>query len=236
MTVSSAREPRKIKIQAFLGNLPLFNDLAAEELDRIAKGTSELHLKRGDMLYRKGDPSIGLYCVVFGQVKLSSTSVQGDEKVVEIIGSGASFGEAVMFMEKPHLLYAQVLGDSLLLQVSRQVIFDELDRDPAFARKLLAGLSRRLHSLVSDVEWYSLRSGVQRVIGYFLRQPLERETPGQAYRLSLSTSKNVVASRLSLTPEHFSRILHELTEVGLIGVNGREIEVFDVEKLRAYQS
>ncbi|MBI3149436.1 MAG: Crp/Fnr family transcriptional regulator [Betaproteobacteria bacterium] len=227
---------RKIKIQAFLGNLPLFNDLAVEELDRIARGTCEQHLERGRMLYRKGDASIGLYCVVYGQVKLSSTSAQGDEKVVEIIGPGSSFGEAVMFMEKPHILYAQALTDSLLLQVSRAAIFEEIDRDPAFARKLLAGLSRRLHSLVSDVEWYSLRSGVQRVIGFLLRQPLEIEADGQAYRLTLPTSKNVVASRLSLTPEHFSRILHELSESGLIAVDGREVELFDVEKLRAHQS
>lgn len=227
---------RKIKIQAFLGNLPLFNDLAEEELDRIALGTAELHLERGQMLYRKGEPTTGLYCVVYGQVKLSSTSAQGDEKVVEIIGAGASFGEAVMFMDKPHLLYAQALADSLLLQVSRQVIFDEIECDPAFARKLLAGLSRRVHSLVSDVEWYSLRSGSERVIGYLLRQPLEGDANGGLYRLNLPTSKNVVASRLSLTPEHFSRILHELVEARLIAVNGREVEVFDVERLRAYHA
>lgn len=225
---------RKIKVQSFLGNLPLFNDLAAEELNRIAMGTAELHLQRGDMLYRKGEQSTGLYCVVFGQIKLSSTSAQGDEKVVEIIGPGASFGEAVMFMEKPHILFAQALADSLLLQVSRHSIFEEIDRDPAFARKLLAGLSRRLHSLVSDVEWYSLRSGAQRVIGYFLRQPLESDANGKAYHLSLPTSKNIVASRLSLTPEHFSRILHELVENGLIAVKGREVALFDVEKLRTY--
>ncbi len=227
---------RRIKVQAFLGNLPLFSDLAGEELDRIALGTAELHLDRGEMLYRKGQPCTGLYCVVFGQIKLSSTSAQGDEKVVEIIGPGASFGEAVMFMDKPHILYAQALADSLLLQVSRQAIFEEIERDPAFARKLLAGLSRRLHSLVSDVEWYSLRSGVQRVVGYLMRQPLESEAGGQAYRLTLPTSKNIVASRLSLTPEHFSRILHELSETGLIEVKGREIALFDVEKLRSYQA
>jgi len=227
---------RKIKVQAFLGNLPLFSDLAAEELDRVALGTAELHLVRGETLYRKGEPCTGLYCVVFGQIKLSSTSAQGDEKVVEIIGPGASFGEAVMFMDKPHILYAEALADSLLLQVSRQAIFEEIERDPAFARKLLAGLSRRLHSLVSDVEWYSLRSGVQRVVGYLLRQPLESDADGKAYRLTLPTSKNIVASRLSLTPEHFSRILHELTEAGLIAVNGRELALFDVGKLQSYQA
>ncbi len=70
-----------------------------------------------------------------------------------------SFGEALMFMDKPYIVMAQTLADSLLLHVSKQAVFDELERDPAFARKMLAGLSRRLHGLIADVEAYSLQSG-----------------------------------------------------------------------------
>jgi CRP-like cAMP-binding protein len=42
-----------------------------------------------------------------------------------------------------------------------------------------------------------------------------------------------VASRLNLTPQHFSRILHELSEAGLVSVDGRTIHITDVAKLRA---
>ena len=58
---------------------------------------------------------------------------------------------------------AQTLSDSLLLHVSKHAVFDEIERDAAFARKMLAGLSRRLHSLISDVESYSMQSGTERV-------------------------------------------------------------------------
>jgi len=101
---------------------------------------------------------------------------------------------------------AQTLADSLVLHVSKQVVFDELERDPAFARKMLAGLSRRLHGLINDVEAYSLQSGTQRVIGYLLRQDAEAANGPASYKVTLPTSKAVVASRLNLTPEHFSRI------------------------------
>ena len=52
--------------------------------------------------------------------------------------------------------------------------------------------------------------------------------------VTLPTSKGVIASRLNLTQEHFSRILHELSEKGLILVKGRKISIPDVEKLRTY--
>jgi len=226
--------PPKIKIQSFLANLPLFKEFAPAEIDRIAAGTTELHIPRGEILFNKGDPCSGFHLVIYGQVKLSFVTSQGTEKVVEIIGAGHSFGEALMFMDKPYILMAQTLNDSLLLHISRQVVFSGLERDAAFARKMLAGLSRRLHSLITDVESYSLQSGTQRIIGYLLRQDEEQANVAAACTVTLPTSKAIVASRLNLTPEHFSRILHELTDAGLISVEGRDVVIRDVARLRSY--
>ena len=114
-------------------------------------------------------------------------------------------------------------------------MFDEIERDPAFARKMLAGLSRRLHGLIGDVESYSLRSGTERVIGYLLRHDEDSAQANDPNVVTLPASKSVVASRLNLTPEHFSRVLHELSEKGLISVDGREIRILDVAKLRGPQ-
>jgi CRP-like cAMP-binding protein len=99
---------------------------------------------------------------------------------------------------------------------------------------MLAGLSRRLHGLIADVESYSLQSGTQRVIGYLLRQDEDQAATHSAYAVTLPTSKAVVASRLNLTPEHFSRILHDLADDALISVDGREVKILDVAKLRGY--
>jgi CRP/FNR family transcriptional regulator, dissimilatory nitrate respiration regulator len=226
----------KIKTQAFLSSLPLFKEVAPVELDRIAAGTTELHVPRGEMLFNKGDPCVGFHLVIYGQVKLAFISPQGSEKVVEIVGPGFSFGEALMFMEKPYVVMAQTLADSLLLHVSKQVVFDEIERNATFARKMLAGLSRRLHGLISDVESYSLQSGTQRVIGYLLRQDHDLAVASAPYSVMLPTAKAIVASRLNLTPEHFSRILHELVDRGLISIEGREVKILDVSKLRVYSA
>jgi len=85
-----------------------------------------------------------------------------------------------------------------------------------------------------DVESYSLQSGTQRVIGYLLRQDEDHASAVAPYTVTLPTSKAIVASRLNLTPEHFSRILHDLTEAGLIAVDGRDVKIGDVARLRNY--
>jgi len=224
-----------INVEALLTHIPLFNGLAPDEISRIARATREIHASKGDILFHKGDLCTGFHLLVYGQVKLAFTSQQGSEKVVEILQQGQSFGEAVMFMEKPYIVFAQALTDSLLLHVSKQAVFDELARDHNLCRKMLAGMAMRLHQLMNDVESYSLHSGKQRIIGYLLRELPEADQNGTAVAVTLPTNKGVIASRLNLTQEHFSRILHELTELGLITVEGRKIHIPSVANLRKHE-
>jgi len=220
-----------IKVQTFLANVPLFKELASDELDRIASNTHEVRAARAEVLFNRGDPALGFHIIVFGQVKLAFTSPRGDEKVVDLLGPGGSFGEAVMFMERPHVVAAQALCDSLLLYIPRETVFQELERDPRFVRRMIAGLSSRLHRLMSDVESDSLHSGTQRVIGYLLGGG-ESVVSGRALEVNLPVTKGVVASRLSVTQAHFSRILHDLSARGLIEVHGRSIRIPNVDRLR----
>jgi len=208
----------------------MFSEMSSVELDRIAAATVPLYFDKGQSIVQCGDPCTGFHLVVYGQVKLAFTSPQGVEKVLEIIRPGQSFGEALMFLDKPYLVFAQALADSMLLHVAKHAVFEELGPNP-FGRRMLAGLSMRLHGLVRDVEAYTLRSGQERVIGYLLAELPEGAVSGPA-QVRLVPGKSLLASRLNMTPEHFSRILHELAADGLIQVNGRSIRVPDVARLR----
>jgi len=195
-----------------------------------------VRLDKGRQIFSKGDAVQGFHVVVYGQVKLFLPSVQGNEKVVEIIGPQQSFGEAVMFLGKPYPVSAEALADTLLLHVSRESILGLLETDTSFARRLLAGLSMRLHSLLLDVESYSLRSSTQRVIGFLLQHSDAGEAESaEVLNLTLPTSKQVIASRLNLTPETLSRIFSELTARDLIEVQGRAIRILDVPRLRNFE-
>ena len=225
-----AKRPQQIKTQAFLANLPMFCEMSPAELDRIAAATVPLYFEKGQSIVQCGDPCNGFHVVVYGQVKLAFTSPQGVEKVLEIIRPGQTFGEALMFLDKPYIVFAQALADTMCLHVAKHAVLGELGAD-SFGRRMIAGIARRLHGLVRDVEAYTLRSGQERVLGYLLAELPEGTQNGPA-EVQLTPGKSVLASRLNMTPEHFSRILHELAVEGLIEVNGRSIRVPDVARLR----
>ena len=220
----------KERTKEILHKLPLFNEMGPEDIEHIAQSVQEVHARKGDVLFHAGEMAQGFHVVVFGQVKLAFTSAKGSEKVVQIIGAGQSFGEAVMFLEKPYPLSAQTLADSLLLHIPKSAVANGITQNPRFAHKMLAGLSMRLHGLIHDVEAYSLRSSAQRVIGYLL----QHEDLDKNATLHLSAGKNLIASRLNITPETFSRILHDLSSANLISVDGKDVTILDIEKLREY--
>lgn len=221
-----------LDIPALLRRIPLFSELSDADVQLVARYTRERQVARAEVLFQRGDQPHGFYFVVSGQIKLAFSSSQGTEKVVEILGPMQSFGEAVMFMNHPYPVFAEALTETVLVHVGQAVVSELIDQDSAFARKLLAGMAIRLHGLIQDVETYSLRSSTQRVIGYLL-QVADSDAPCE---IALPTSKQVIASRLNLTPETLSRIFHDLSDAGLITVQGKRVTLHDPLRLSRYNA
>lgn len=229
---------RVFNIPRYLSVQPLFTDLSPPELDRLAQGCVLRRFARGEDVFRVGQRCEEFHVCVTGQVKLFAVSPAGAEKVIDIVAPRQSFAEALMFTGAPYIINAQALSDCLLLTVKKQAVEAEIASDARFALRMLAGISRRLHGLVHDVEAYALHSGVQRVIGYLLRDiALDAERHNdQPVTVSLPVSKATIASRLSLTPEYFSRVLHELEAAGLVRIDKRDIHILDAQALATYRS
>lgn len=217
--------------QALLAGLPVFRDVAPEQLARIAARALPVQLDKGEWLFRRGDRCTGFHVVRSGAIKVAFLSPQGVEKVVEIVRPAQSFGEALLFLARPCLVGARALAESTLLHITGRVLDEELARDPRLARSVLAALSRSLRALLDDEGSNVLSSGTERVIDYLLRGVAERGGAQMEVRLA---RKGAVASQLGMTPEHFSRTLGKLRAARLIEVRGGLVRLLDLERLRAY--
>lgn len=222
-------------VPRYLSLLPLFSELPAHELDRLANSCQTRRLARGDAVFRAGQRCDELLVMVTGRVKLFAVSSAGNEKVIELVGPGCSFAEALLFSEAPCTINAQALTDSMLLGFGKALVRDRIDRDPAFAMRLLGGMSRQMLGLIHDVQSQALSSGLERVVDFLLSAP-SSEAPARygTVTVALPASKATVASRLSLSPEYFSRVLRELESSGLIAVERRNIRIPDVDALAGY--
>lgn len=223
---------RVTNIPERLGSLALFKGLGQAELERFAAAATEIVAPCGTIVFREGAVCTGLHIVESGQVKLSIQSGSGQEKVVQLAGEKESFGEAALFLGERYCVTAEAIADATLLYVARDVVLAEAGNNAAFCGRVIHELSRQVRLRTFELQSCLLLNGTQRVARYLLSQLPERVN-GSAAEVALPAKKGIIASRLNLTQEHFSRILHDLMTGALIEVDGRTIRIPDVVKLRA---
>lgn len=221
----------KINLEGLLRNQALFRHISPFELDVLQKEVVKVELDKGFTLFQKGDSSDGTYILVYGLIKLGIPSSQGNDKVLELIRPSQSFGEAMMFLDEPYPFYAEAIESSLLLRLPKNAVLRLIEQSPLIARQMMVGLSYRLHGFIRDVERHSLQNATQRVIDYLLQLAARQGT----LEIQLELKKNLVASLLNLSPETFSRVLHQLVEEDLIQVNGSYIHIGCPQTLRTFQ-
>lgn len=223
---------REIPALELLANVALFNKLDSAARARIAERVTKVKLRRGETVFERGANPTGFFAVVFGEIALFGHDARG-ARLTGIVGPGRSFGEPIMFLERPYLVDARAQTDALLLHIPKDAVFAEIERNPAFARHMIAGLAARVESLVREIDTHTRRTARQRLVTYLLRA--SRANAGEA-TVTLATSKAAVATQLGLTAEHFSRILHELAQRKLLRVDGRRVIIPDVRALAARAS
>ncbi|GGK70349.1 Crp/Fnr family transcriptional regulator [Amphritea balenae] len=209
----------------------LFKSLDQERFDwLLGKARQESRIK-GDALFSQGEVADRFYLVMSGRIKLYHLSQDGQEKVVEVISAGNTFAEAVMFMEQGRYpVYAEVLENSQLL-VFRSKDYRSLLQDSSeMCFKLMSTMARRLHLRMSEIETLTIQNARHRVIRYLLTQ-LELVKPANVIELSMT--KRLIASRLAMQPETFSRVIHDLKDQGILTIQGRNLEILDVKALKA---
>jgi CRP-like cAMP-binding protein len=220
------------KLKGLLANTAMFQVLDEPQLDRVMLGTRALRVDQHQRVVERGAPADGFYLLIYGQVRIGLHGRQGGHATLEILGDGQCFGLAEMLLGHAHLSFVDTLKDSLLLQVERQAVLAAAQENFALASGLMGCMGRQFYGLMRDIVGLS-QSARQRLATYLLRLA-EAEGGGAALTtIELSASKTMIASRLNLTPETFSRVLRELAGDGLIAVSGRRITVLDREKLGA---
>ena len=211
----------------------LFSALDEEQFTRVIAGSKVIHLKEGEMLFQQQQKADYFYMLETGDIKLYRLSPDGAEKVIELIRAGQTFAEAMMFMDGGfYPVNAQAITESRLIRVEMAMFRDLLEHSPKTSLKILGYMSKRLHGLVQEIDQLSLQNAKMRVIQFLLRElPADAISPCQ---LQWNTPKTVLASRLSVRPETFSRILQQLTQEQLIKVDGKSIEILDIDGLKGY--
>jgi CRP-like cAMP-binding protein len=218
-----------------LRKTPLFQAISEDDIKDIARNVIPHSFEKGNELFGMGDDAKGFFVILNGWIKLYRVSREGIETIIHVFGPGESFAEAAVFNER-HMypVSAQAVDDGDMLEIPRAYFIRKIEDDSRFALHMLAAIASRQHYLVQQLEQVSSRSAPQRVGAFLLKfcKKLEERRDG-THVLDLPYDKSIIAKRLNIKPETFSRSFLQLRAYG-VDVHGRRVSIAAPEKLAVF--
>ena len=206
----------------------LFSKLTDLQLDRACKFSQIHHLDEGQMLFNQADKVTAFYLVLNGKIKLFRMSPDGQEKIIEIVKTEQMFAEALMFTKQTdYPVSSTALTETTVIAINANRFHEMLWDSTATCLLLLGDMSLRLRGLISDIDKLTLHNGTCRVASYLFQEM----TDGKK-NIELDIAKNIIAARLSIKPETFSRIIKNLKDQNILSIHGNSVTVHDMEKLK----
>ena len=209
-------EVHAARLVGALQALPMFRGLSPGERRRLEPLAVLKDLRRGQEVWREGDPAEHLTVIVKGRVKILRHADAGDV-IFEIFGQGEPVGAIAVYNCIPYPATAVALEPTTLLCLPRRDYFELLDRNPEFARSIIRELTRLVLALARKLEETRGQRVEVRVAQLFLSLAarMGEETPeGTAIRLQLTRQE--VADLVGTTVESAIRVLSRWGRQGLV--------------------
>lgn len=215
-----------------LGRVPMFRDLGAAATARILVGARPRRWEKGLTIIEQGAPLDRFYVVLEGWVKLYRPTPAGGEAVVALMTAGESFAEAVSFLGGRSPVSVDAVTDVRLLAIENAALRRAVEEDGTIALALLASIAHQGERLADQVDRMKAMTAPRRVADFLVAcaEGAGRTDEADRVAFSLPLEKALLAARLGMTPESFSRALARLRRVG-VTVDRAEVRIASLERL-----
>lgn len=174
----------------------------------------------GVQMVTQGDPADFLHVVFEGTVELFASTGR-KETLIDLVSPYQTFILAAVVRDDVHLMSARTVETCKILMIPAANIREVFETDAAFARAIVRELGGRYRGMVKALKNQKLRTSVERLANYLLREELEQGGTGV---LVLPLEKRALASLLGMTPENLSRAFASLSPYG-VRVNGATVSL-----------
>lgn len=215
-----------------LDTVPLFKNVAPEFLDQLKSASSTHDYAKGHVVFMQDDVAEWFYVVNSGWIKLFRQTLDGDEVIIDILPAGTLFGETELFSNHSFANSAEVVQDAKITAYPMSLLRNQISSDPSFAVQMLEHILHGQREQTKEIEHRTIMNASQR-LGCFLLRLINVKKHGPVV-LHLPYDKTLIASRLGMQSETFSRALARLKADLGVRVKGATIEIDSMDALISY--
>ena len=196
-----------------LAGIELFSELTDDELSEVSALAQTRTVARDTTIFNEGDTADAIFVVVNGRVKIVTTSTDGKEFILTVLGAGQVFGEMALIEEATRSASVVTITDVELLVISRKDFDHLLHSSPGISRKLMAILSRRLRRANSKMESLAYMDVAGRLARYLLDLALDHgQRLGNGWVVVRRPTHSDIAHSIGTSRETVSRLINEFEE------------------------
>ena len=184
---------------------PYFADLEPEAFDQLCRYAKHSTLKRGATLFSKGDPGISLYAVISGSVKISISSPDGRNAILNIIGPGEIFGEIALLDGGVRSTDATANTNCELFTIDKREFIPFVRSQPTLAMKFIELLCTRLRRTSDQVEQVILQNLPGRLASALLRLTEKQKLEPQGRTVAITQQE--ISEMVGMTRESINKQL-----------------------------
>jgi CRP/FNR family cyclic AMP-dependent transcriptional regulator len=215
---------------AVLRKHPIFCDLDPEAFEQLGRYAKHATLKRGATIFSKGDPGNSLIAVISGTVKISISSPDGRNAILNLIGSGEIFGEVAVLDGQARTADAIANTNCEIFVIDRREFLPFVRSQPALAMKFIELLCTRLRWTSDQVEQVILQDLPGRLASALIRLT-ERHKEAQGGRTIVVTQQEI-SEMVGMSRESINKQLRAWALRNWVRLEHGAIVVLDAESLR----
>lgn len=216
-----------------LQKIPLFSHLTKREGGQIAAEVVEARYKKGQFIFREGDPADSFHFLKEGSVKCVKTSPDGKEVTLKVLMPGDLFCcDAAVFEGGTHPGCAQPMGDVSVLRLSKKAYYDLLRRNPDAALDVIKYLGHRLNEAQENAKLLALDRAEQRMASLLIKLAARagvREPDG--IRLTVRLTRQDLADMAGIAVETATRIMGQFKRARLVRGTAKRLVIQDQDRL-----
>ena len=218
---------------SLLRRMPLFEGLAHEEMEALASLLRLRSVKKGDVIFRKGDEGTNLYAILRGCVRITVPTALGDEIAVAVMKDGEFFGEMALLDGMPRSASASAGEETQLAILERSDFLKFLAKRDHAIQAILMALSWRLRKtddLISEICFSSLSQRLAKRI-----MDLADDESGEGRQDSerqINMTQKELSEMLGVSRESVNKELKVLRDKEIVRTERGKIIVSDLEHLK----
>jgi CRP/FNR family cyclic AMP-dependent transcriptional regulator len=209
---------------------PYFADLEPEAFDQLCRYAKHTTLKRGATIFSKGDPGNSLVAVISGTVKISISSPDGRNAILNLIGAGEIFGEIALLDGQPRSADCTANTNCELFIIDRREFIPFVRSQPTLAMKFIELLCQRLRWTSDQVEQVILQNLPGRLASALLRLTEKHKLEPQGRTIAITQQE--ISEMVGMTRESINKQLRSWAARDWVRLEHGAIVVLKAEPLQ----